>query len=119
MTGGRAPKRAGDRFERDVVAFLVARGYGYAERAYGAGRPDDRGDIDGLPGWIIQCKAEKTLDVAGALRAAETQCPDHLHYPAAICKRKGHPIGAAYVVMSLETFAAIAGETAPRKDAST
>jgi hypothetical protein len=111
VSGGRGPKRAGDRFERDVVAYLLTHGYPYVERAYGAGRPDDRGDLDGLPGWVIQCKAEKILDPAGALRAAERQCPDHLHHPAAILKRRNYPTGQAYVVMTLETFAAIASES--------
>jgi hypothetical protein len=114
MPGGAAPRRKGADFERDVVSFLVANGYPYAERAYGAGRPDDRGDIDGLPGWILQCKAHKELDVGAALLAAERQCPDHLHWPAAICKRVGHPVRQAYVVMSLATFAAIAGTAPPR-----
>lgn len=116
MTGGRAPKRAGDRFERDVVAYLVANSYPYAERAYGAGRPDDRGDVDGVPGWTLQLKAEQRLDVAGALDSAERQRGDRLHgYAAAILKRRNKPVAAAYVVMTLETFAAIAGEANPRK----
>jgi hypothetical protein len=111
MTGGRAPKQAGDRFERDVVAYLRDHGHVYAERCYGAGRPDDRGDIDGLPGWVIQVKAERRLDIGTALTAAEAQRRDRLQYAAAICKRRNHPTGDAYVVVSLETFAAIAGDT--------
>lgn len=116
VSGGRGPKRAGDNFERAVVAYLVANSYPYAERAYGAGRPDDRGDIDGVPGWTLQCKAEQRYDLAGALDAAERQRGDRLHgYAAAILKRRNKPTGAAYVVMSLETFAAIAGESLPRE----
>jgi hypothetical protein len=110
MAGGISPRRAGDRFERDVVRFLVANGYPYAERSYGAGRPDDRGDIDGLPGWIIQCRANRELDVGGALASAERQTPDRFHFAAAICKRRNHGTADAYVVMSLATFAAIAGD---------
>jgi hypothetical protein len=110
MAGGRAPKAAGDRFERDVVSYLVAHGYPYAERAYGAGRPDDHGDIDGLPGWVLQCRAEQRMNLAGALDAAHVQLRDHMHYAAAILKRRNHSTGEAYVVMTLETFAAIAGD---------
>ena len=53
----------------------------------------------------------RDLDVAGAVsRAAERQRPDRLHYAAAICKRRNHSTGDAYVVVTLETFAAIAGD---------
>jgi hypothetical protein len=113
MTGGRRPKQAGDRFERDVVAYLVAHGYPYVERAYGAGRPDDRGDLDGLPGWVVQVRATKRQDLAGALGDAERQRRDHLELAAAILKRRNHSTGQAYVVMTLETFAAVAGEVWP------
>ena len=46
----------GDRGERDLVAQLRALGLVDADRAYGAGRFDDRGDVDGLPGIVGQCK---------------------------------------------------------------
>lgn len=46
----------GDRAEREVVQALRALGLVDADRAYGAGRCDDRGDIDGLPGVVAQVK---------------------------------------------------------------
>ena len=53
MTG--APKRKGDGAERELVVSLRSLGLEVA-RAYGAGRPDDVGDLDGLPGVYAQVK---------------------------------------------------------------
>ena len=39
-------KIKGSQYERDVVKWLRSMGYPCAERAYGAGRHDDVGDID-------------------------------------------------------------------------
>lgn len=59
MKSGRAARERGARAERQVVAVLRAHGIP-ADRAYGEGRNDDRGDIDGLPGYYVQvrCRAE-------------------------------------------------------------
>ena len=64
MTGGSAPKRKGSSFERDVVHYLQEHGFTDAERAYGAGRPEDIGDVVGIPGATIECKAAKSIDLA-------------------------------------------------------
>jgi hypothetical protein len=111
VTGGRAPARKGARWEHDAVVFLAAHGHPYAERTYGAGRPDDIGDIDGLPGWTLQCRNTKALAL-NALDDAEKQRRGRIGYSAAIIKRPRKPIAQAYVVMSLATFAAIAGNGA-------
>ena len=59
MKAGRAARERGARAERQVVAVLRAHGIP-ADRAYGEGRQDDRGDIDGLPGYYVQvrCRTE-------------------------------------------------------------
>ena len=53
-------KAKGDRAERAVVEVLRAAGIP-ADRAYGAGRRPDRGDIDGLPGRYIQVRYRKEI----------------------------------------------------------
>ena len=53
-------KAKGDRAERAVVEVLRAAGVP-ADRAYGAGRRPDRGDIDGLPGRYIQVRYRKEI----------------------------------------------------------
>src|SRR5437879_1715176 len=105
------PSRAkGDEFERAVVAFLRANGHGYVERAYGAGRIDDHGDIDGIVGWTVQCRNRGRIDLAGALDDAERQRRTGITatpWVCAILKRRGRPVHDAYVVMTLAQFAAL------------
>lgn len=60
-----ASKRKGSEAERDVVKYLRRRGWSSAERAYGAGRPDDVGDISGLEGVCIEVKNQKQINLAG------------------------------------------------------
>lgn len=62
-----ASKRKGSEAERDVVKYLRRKGWTSAERAYGAGRPDDVGDISGLENVCIEVKNHKQLDLAGWL----------------------------------------------------
>lgn len=99
-------KAKGSAFERDVVAFLRDHGHPFAERHYGAGRPEDVGDIDGIPGWTLELKNYKAMHLAEW--ADEAEC-ERVHgrqsFAAVIAKRRSKPIAAAYVVMNLSTFA--------------
>ena len=104
-------RRKGSQFERDVVSYLRANGFEYAERSYGAGRPDDRGDVDGIPGFTLECKAHRTIDLAGFIDEAERERANARQpFAAAIVKRKNKPVSSSYVVMSLETFAELVGD---------
>ena len=105
MTGGSAPKRKGSQFERDVVHYLQEHGFADCERAYGAGRPEDIGDVVGVPGVCIECKATRQIDLAGFVDEAERERINAREpYGVATVKRRGKSTGAAYVVMSLEAF---------------
>ena len=90
-----------------VVAFLREHGHRYVERAYGAGRPQDVGDVDGLPGWCLEAKNQKAMDLAGwcdeAAREALERPPGRPW--AVVAKRRNKPVSEAYVVLSLATFA--------------
>jgi|ERR1039458_555272 hypothetical protein len=111
MTGGSAPKRRGSAFERDIVAYLRGHGFPYAERSFGAGRPEDVGDIDGLPGFVIEAKAHRSLDLAGWVDEAETERVNARQpYAVVVAKRRNKPTGAAYVVMTLESFTRLVAE---------
>ena len=65
-------KRKGSQYERDVVKWLISMGYPCAERAYGAGRHDDVGDL------VVDARAQEDdalleqqgVDVVRALAAA-------------------------------------------------
>lgn len=98
--------RKGATFERDVVAYFNANGHPYVERAYGAGRPDDVGDLDGIPGWALELKNHKTLTLSGWLDEAEVERVNaRARFAAVIAKRRNKPASQSYVVMTLETFA--------------
>jgi hypothetical protein len=103
--------RKGGQFERDVVSFLKANGFPHAERSYGAGRPDDVGDIDGVVSWCLELKNHKSLDLAGWSNEAETERRNgRARFAAVIFKRRSKPVSQSYVLMSLETFAAVLSE---------
>jgi hypothetical protein len=113
-----AAKRAGSKFETDVLAYLRERGLD-AERLAKAGSLDE-GDIvlrdgDGAT-FCAELKARRdknsSLSLGAWLGEAELEAG---HYAAArglpdtplpilVVKRPGKPIAQAFVVMSLEDF---------------
>lgn len=100
---GTASKRKGSQFERDLVRELRARGWD-AERAYGAGRPDDVGDIAGLP-VVVEAKACKRFDLAGWCDEAEVEAENAgVEIGVVIAKAPRRPTEDAYVVMRLPAF---------------
>lgn len=110
MTGGAAPKRKGAAFERDVVDYLRANGFPDAARAYGAGRPDDRGDIAGVPGTTVQVRNTNRIELADAVDTANRQrMANRSPYHVAIIKRKGRSVRDAYVVQTLAQWCATNG----------
>ena len=99
-------KRKGSQYERDVVKWLVSMGYTCAERAYGAGRHDDVGDIDGIDGVVIECKNEKRINIPGYLKELEDEM---IHADAEtgvvlIKKRGTSNISESYAVMPAELW---------------
>ena len=100
--------RKGATFERAVVEYLRANGHPFVERAYGAGRPDDVGDLDGLVGWTCELKNHARLDLSGWLNEAEAERKNGRQpFACVIAKRRGQNVAASYVVMPLSTFAAL------------
>lgn len=104
-------RRKGSAFEREIVSFLRDHGFPYAERAYGAGRPADVGDINGVAGFVLEAKCHKTIDLAGwAAEAAAEAVNARASWWAVIAKRRNRPIEDAYVVMPLGQFAKLLAE---------
>jgi hypothetical protein len=100
-------RRKGSAFESAVVAYLAEHGFPDCERRV-MGGIRDRGDVAGVPGWTLELKAERSLDLAGALTEAQLEA---VHAGtanfAAILKRRSHSIADAYVVLPLSAFASI------------
>lgn len=97
-------KRKGTAHESAVVRFLNDHGHPHAERRALAGSAD-RGDIAGVPGVMIECKAEKSIDLAGYMDQVRVQTTNAgAQLGVAIVKRRNHGIERSYVVMELEQF---------------
>jgi Holliday junction resolvase len=106
-------KDKGTRFETAVVDYLRSEGFDHVERrALRGGK--DCGDIAGLAGWTLECKAEKTIALGRYMDESELEAINAdpqmvslggipLH--AAIVKRRNRGVQDAYVVMPLSQFA--------------
>jgi len=98
--------RKGAHFERAVVECLRAHGHRYAERAYGAGRPEDVGDIDGILGVVLECKAHRSIDLAGFMDEAERERVNAgAEIAVVVVKRRQKPVGQSYAVLTLDALA--------------
>lgn len=96
---------AGTRFAQKVVEYLNGHGFIYAERRAQHG-VKDRGDIAGVPPFVIEVKATKAIDLAGALTEAKAELANdpHARWFCAIVKRRNHRVADSYVVMPLSVF---------------
>jgi hypothetical protein len=95
-------KERGSQFEREVVKYLKDHGFPFAERAYGAGRNDDRGDIDGLPGVVMECKAQRTSALSEWVKEAETERVNaEAAFGIVVHKRFGRHVSDSYCTLPL------------------
>jgi hypothetical protein len=65
-------KAKGSLAERLVCEYLIRRGWPAAERRALAGS-QDRGDVAGIPGVMLEVKSCKTIDLAGWLAEAKVE----------------------------------------------
>lgn len=104
-------RRKGDAFERALVAYFREHGFPYAERAYGAGRPDDVGDLDGVGALCVSAKDCGTARLPEWLAEVEDQRErGRKRLGVVIWKRRRRPIGETYVVMTLASFCELVRE---------
>ena len=101
-------KAKGSQFERDVVAALKPL-FPKAERRFGAGQQQDKGDIIGVPNVAIECKNLGKITLASVMDETLKE-RDHAGelFGAAVIKRRGRGACEAYVVMSLEQWSLMA-----------
>ena len=82
-------KRKGSAAELAVAKWLRKLGWVHAERSR-AGWTDDRGDIDGMPGVVVEVKNCKTISIPEWLRELEVEIANAQAWTGAvIAKRKG------------------------------
>lgn len=101
-----SPQKAkGSQWERDVAAYLRDNGFPEADRRYGAGVQQDKGDIVGVPGFALECKNQANINISQFLDEALIEAQHaRAKFGAAIIKRRRRNTKDAYVVMSLEQF---------------
>ncbi len=104
-TNGRAMKAKGSQWERDVVKVLRNAGHQFVERAYGAGRHDDRGDIDGLPGFVIEAKNCGRIELGPWMDEAVREASHGACIPVVVIKRRNRAATDGFVVMRLSDWA--------------
>lgn len=99
------PSRAkGSAFERRLVAWLRDHGFPEADRAYGEGRADDCGDVDGIDGVCVQARNTKRVELGAGLDAARRQARGRL--PVLVLHRRGRADpGEAFAVLALADLA--------------
>jgi hypothetical protein len=99
------PKRKGDRGELEAAAVLTEALSIPVRRKLGAGRQDDTGDLEGLPGHVVQVANWK--DIAAALRikpkeAEQQRINAQVEHAATLIRLRG---GEWRMVLTLEQWA--------------
>lgn len=110
-------KIKGTRWETQVVDHLRANGVPHAERR-ALGGSQDRGDIAGIPGVVIECKSTVRVALAEWVDEAEAErVNDRADLAVVWVKRRGRASpGAGYAVLTGEALLlllAAAGYIAP------
>jgi Holliday junction resolvase len=106
-----ASKRKGTSWERAVVDFLISSGWPHAERRALHGT-QDKGDVVGIPGVVIEAKSQARHSLAEWLDEAEVERVNaSARIGVAWFKRRGHTSAAkGYVLMTGDTFAQLLRE---------
>jgi hypothetical protein len=121
MSHNNPSREIGTAWETLAVTYGQSQGFPLDRRAL-AGRRD-LGDLMGMPGWVIGCKAEKTIRLstymdeiakqkanhafrsAGAVRLTGADMPDLIGVE--LVKRRGYGPGRAYAVMEFDDLLAV------------
>lgn len=96
--------RIGADWERRVAEYFAAHGFPYAERRVTNGAKD-RGDLSGIPGVMVECKAEKQIHLSEYMSEVAVQKANAgASVGVAVIKRRSHGVEKAYVVLELRDF---------------
>lgn len=91
----------GTPFETACVKVAVEAGWPDATRIPKTGAKD-KGDLDVVPGYALECKNEQRINLAGAMDEATVEAANAgKPHAAAIVKRRGKHARQAYVVQEL------------------
>lgn len=97
-------KQKGTAWETAVVNYLRERGHIHVERRAMNGALD-RGDIAGIPGLVLECKAHKEIDLGGFMNElAIEKRNDGAGLGVCIVKRRQKDVAQSYAVLTVEDF---------------
>lgn len=116
----RRSKRKGSTWEREV-ARRVREEFGLSEeeckRGLGQARAaGEVADVDGVPGWWLECKHMKLCNLRAALRQAVKAVPDD-RVPVAICKDDPSGVGEraeVFAVLRFDDWLKLVAKTMPK-----
>lgn len=98
-------KDIGTRWETAVVNYLNEQGFDVERRALAG--VNDKGDIAGLAGWTLECKAVKQFQPGEWMKEAEREALNAgTPYYAVVAKRRQKGVADGYVLMPLKIFTA-------------
>jgi hypothetical protein len=102
--------RKGRRAEIAVADYLRTAGFDYAEPTRRSGWADDRGDIDGIPGVVVEVKDAKRHELGPWMTELEAEVANAgASHGVLVVKRRGHSSAAGwYAVMPLADWALLA-----------
>lgn len=102
--------KPGPQFEKDVVEFLRSAGFPNAERRVQGG-VNDKGDIAGVAGWVIETKRIKAADLGEGMNEAQREAKNAgVGRYAYVKKRRQKPTSEAYAIVPLWLLAELIRE---------
>ena len=106
-------KQKGDKAELELARILADLLDLKVRRKLGAGRTDDEGDLEGIPGWTVECKnyADLATGINVGLKDLEReQANAGTTFGVCFVRRRG---GRWIAVMDLPQIATVIRETLP------
>lgn len=103
-------KARGTAYESSVTAYLNANGFPYVERRALAGNLD-KGDLLGVPGWVLELKDHKAFNLSGWMDEAKVEAKNAgAPWFAVIFKRRrgkgsSGSVAESFVLLPLSVFA--------------
>lgn len=100
---GKASRDKGKRFEREIANFFKSYGITARRTAQFCGKTGAAGDVEGVPGVHIECKAVEKLNLEAAYQQSvrDAEAADKGEYPIVIHKKSRKP---AMVTMALDDW---------------
>lgn len=104
-----ANHRKGRDTEVRTAKYLVERGWKYAEATRRSGWADDRGDIDGIPGFVFECKDVKSWRLSEWVAELDAEIANaRAENGVIVVKKRGTlDVGEWYAIMPMRRFTEI------------